>query len=975
MCLIGNEFETVTISDGLGRAIQVKKKSTIYGVDSVVVSGKIIFDKLGRQEQVYQPETEVYNGAINHSYSNLSWQNPTTYIYDIMDRPRLQNNPDGTHISYNYGFGVDNFGKICFKTNITDPNGKVTEQYKDARGLQTTVVAPMNTITSFIYTSLGQIKTSIDPEYNSTNYHYDMLGRLIEREHPDAGITQYDYDMAGNIIKKMSENSDINYRYQEGRLSNILYPGNEEMDVYYEYGAAGSGNQSGRLIKQQDASGVQTFWYGNMGELVGNRHTYVVPGGEPYTFEMRWQYDSWNRLINIQYPDGELVNYYYDNGGKLIRMNGAKFGNEYNYINRIFYDKYDSRVHIDYGNSTYSDYSYDPLNRRLINLKSYNHSGLKMQDIVYIYDGVGNIMHQFNNGEYVDGEVGGPYNYNYQYDDLYRLIGAGGAFISYQFGNIGYNMAMSYSPSGNITNKQINGQTLINGGVNNINYNRDYFYDSRPHQVTISGENTYEWDSNGNMIGRRTPQGIRSQCWDNEDRLTAVNDAGSMPQLSAYLYDDGGERVWKLTGGVIQNYMNGQQIYNSVHLDKTLYASPYMVMTEQEYTKHYYIEGERICSKIGGGFEWAHTPPTSTPIDFIEGNPYTCSMHLRDMVDRNTQCARYNGDIYMNPDLQPALNDGNKYEGLQYFYHSDHLGSASFVTDREGAVCQHIQYLPFGELFVSQRNCEFDSRYKFTAKELDNETSYTYFGARYYDSDLSVWLSVDKLSDKYPSISPYAYAANNPVKLIDPNGDSLWINGSNGEKFLYTPGQEYKGSDEFIAKAANTLNESIGKSNTANRMVGELSESEYNYNIIQSDESNYTPDNQTTTSDYLSSEIFYKKGGGTIQWNPTGNGESTYEQSSPGKVIAKLAKRPDINLLHELAHAWDNMAGLLTNEQTSYKGLKVSEWTGVRTENMIRKEMGLPLRTHYGVIENNGGPSYPPLLDLNCNYLYDKFKH
>ena len=42
MCLIGNEFETVTISDGLGRAIQVKKKSIIYGVDSVVVSGKII---------------------------------------------------------------------------------------------------------------------------------------------------------------------------------------------------------------------------------------------------------------------------------------------------------------------------------------------------------------------------------------------------------------------------------------------------------------------------------------------------------------------------------------------------------------------------------------------------------------------------------------------------------------------------------------------------------------------------------------------------------------------------------------------------------------------------------------------------------------------------------------------------------------------------------------------------------------------
>jgi hypothetical protein len=62
---------------------------------------------------------------------------------------------------------------------------------------------------------------------------------------------------------------------------------------------------------------------------------------------------------------------------------------------------------------------------------------------------------------------------------------------------------------------------------------------------------------------------------------------------------------------------------------------------------------------------------------------------------------------------------------FQYFYHPDHLGSASFVTNAGGYVEQHLQYLPFGEIFVSQRNSEFDSRYKFTAKELDNETSYT----------------------------------------------------------------------------------------------------------------------------------------------------------------------------------------------------------------------------------------------------------
>ena len=56
------------------------------------------------------------------------------------------------------------------------------------------------------------------------------------------------------------------------------------------------------------------------------------------------------------------------------------------------------------------------------------------------------------------------------------------------------------------------------------------------------------------------------------------------------------------------------------------------------------------------------------------------------------------------------------------------------------------------------------------AKERDEETGYSYFGARYYNSDISIWLSVDPLADKYPSMSPYVYCANNPVRLVDPDG-------------------------------------------------------------------------------------------------------------------------------------------------------------------------------------------------------------
>ncbi|MBQ3944414.1 MAG: RHS repeat-associated core domain-containing protein [Alphaproteobacteria bacterium] len=62
----------------------------------------------------------------------------------------------------------------------------------------------------------------------------------------------------------------------------------------------------------------------------------------------------------------------------------------------------------------------------------------------------------------------------------------------------------------------------------------------------------------------------------------------------------------------------------------------------------------------------------------------------------------------------------------------------------------------------------------FTGKEHDVETGYGYFGARYMDHELmTMWLSVDPLADKYPSISSYAYCAWNPMKLVDPDGREI----------------------------------------------------------------------------------------------------------------------------------------------------------------------------------------------------------
>ena len=64
-------------------------------------------------------------------------------------------------------------------------------------------------------------------------------------------------------------------------------------------------------------------------------------------------------------------------------------------------------------------------------------------------------------------------------------------------------------------------------------------------------------------------------------------------------------------------------------------------------------------------------------------------------------------------------------------------------------------------------------KHTFSSKERDVETGLSYFGARYYSSDLSIWLSVDPMSDKYPSLSPYVYCADNPVRCVDPNGEDI----------------------------------------------------------------------------------------------------------------------------------------------------------------------------------------------------------
>ncbi|MCI5115851.1 MAG: RHS repeat-associated core domain-containing protein, partial [Candidatus Electrothrix sp. AX1] len=133
------------------------------------------------------------------------------------------------------------------------------------------------------------------------------------------------------------------------------------------------------------------------------------------------------------------------------------------------------------------------------------------------------------------------------------------------------------------------------------------------------------------------------------------------------------------------------------------------------------------------------------------------------------------------------------YEPDLFYYHPNHLGSTSFVTDAEGEIYQHLEYFPFGETWIEEVSNQHRVPFLFTAKELDRETGLYYFGARYYDPRTSVWQSTDPiLGDYLPTgdkekdrnlsgmggvfnsfnLGLYHYSFLRPVTFIDSDGNA-----------------------------------------------------------------------------------------------------------------------------------------------------------------------------------------------------------
>jgi RHS repeat-associated protein len=193
-----------------------------------------------------------------------------------------------------------------------------------------------------------------------------------------------------------------------------------------------------------------------------------------------------------------------------------------------------------------------------------------------------------------------------------------------------------------------------------------------------------------------------------------------------------------------------------------------------------YIEGQRIVSKLGGGWDNNGKGPLKAGDGKVDYT--TKGQKVFDGIVNNLKFLGADGQILTagkSGKIPPGQINGNGNgggnnvtEAFRYFYHPDHLGSTSYITDASGEVYQHLEYTAWGETFVEEHSNTERTPYLFNGKELDEETGLYYYGARYYDARTSVWMSVDPMASRYPGWSPYNYTLNNPIKLTDPDGRS-----------------------------------------------------------------------------------------------------------------------------------------------------------------------------------------------------------
>ena len=304
-------------------------------------------------------------------------------------------------------------------------------------------------------------------------------------------------------------------------------------------------------------------------------------------------------------------------------------------------------------------------------------------------------------------------------------------------------------------------------------------------------------------------------------------------------------------------------------------------------------------------------------------------------IGTTTTTTDYCGNVVYENGVQKLLLTEEGYVTLSdnkyHYYLKDHQGNHRVVINQSGTVEETNHYYPFGGVFASTSNTQ---PYKYNGKEYDSKKGLNWYdyGARHYDAALGRCHTNDRFVEKYYSMSPYQYGANNPVNNIDVNGDTIVVNPNpNG---LIDNVKMFFGFDTKYQKDVKVDLQQLKKDDkgVAN-IITELEDSENIHYITM-------PKKGASNSTLIDKEKVEMKisQGSIIHYDPNNRRRSRNE---------KEMRTPRVGLSHELQHSFDVDKKFATYETTE-NGIKLMEVRAVNTENKIRRKTGDPKRIEYG---------------------------
>ena len=688
---------------------------------------------------------------------------------------------------------------------------------------RTEVNHPASGITSFTYDALGNVLTkqtanlAKEGKLITYDYDYQRLTGINYPDHPENNVKYYyggrnaSQNRIGRLMLREDGTGAIEYFY--GKMGEVtktrrtMIVPNQAIATYVTQWTYDSHNRLLEMIYPDEEKITYSY---NLGGQLEKVHGYKSYG---YDYVSKIGYDKFEQRTYLKYCNGAETFYTYDPQRRRLQ-----------------------NLTVNSGGNTIMDnaYTYDAVSNVLsvVNGASVPQSGKAGGQMAhaYTYDALYRLVSATGTYTGADNKTA-SYTLAMGYDNMHRITSKRQILTqnNVQFNgtlNAGYDLSYTY---GTETGKKFQ---LAN--VKDVNYRTE---ETPSESENVNNNHAYEYDANGNLVyvntSRTKKDGVadektaeRKLKWDEENRLLASDDNGF---VTNYWYDADGERTVKTSGESDQVYVNSEFAGGRTNTAKfSLYVSPYLVANQGgRYTKHIYIGSQRVVSKIGDfdsygsdprRIQYAGSETDGLSVDYkqkyvqqlqvIKDNYATFAVPYNgednnDYVDGKGFCcndgsleAAQARAIAANIAKAKAVNgnfkENDDYEKMQFYYQPDHLGSSSYITNLDGEVVQHIEYVPFGEVFIEERNDVWNTPYLFNAKEFDEETGMYYYGARYYEPRLSLWISVDPISNYDPrnnenyldgehnlgvyntfNLAPYGYCYQNPIRLIDPNGKQV----------------------------------------------------------------------------------------------------------------------------------------------------------------------------------------------------------